>query len=194
MPQNRAEAEVSLRKRSSEEFGWGSVQLPLVNIWSLASAHAAGEDGQLDFFTRAYWRGQTGQWQMCRCIERGTWLLKKHLTPKYSPCHPKARVAYASSPIHTPVSLENEHIVLCRGGQFAEFNFTPSICLMNNNKLEGFTGFQQWAEIFINNRFSDLTWIWFCLDHLPLARPCTAQFYVAKLNQSLHIHLKGRKK
>lgn len=129
-----------------------------------------------------------------RALREGCGFLKNIWPPSTTPCHPEVRVAYASFPIHTPVSLENEHIVLCRGGQFAEFHFIPSICLMNNNKLEGFTGFQHWAEIFTNNRFSDLTWIWFCLDHLPLSCPCMAKFYVAKLNQSLHVYLKGRKK
>lgn len=106
---------------------------------------------------------------------------------------PELSMAYASPSIHTPVSLQNEHIVLCRGGQFAEFHFTPSICLMNNNEFEGFTGFQHWAEICIN-RFSDLAWFLFCLDHLPLACPCMAKFYASKLNQPLHFPLKDRNK
>ena len=106
---------------------------------------------------------------------------------------PEVSVAYTSHSIHTLVSLQNEHIVLCRGGQFPEFHFTPSICLMNNNEFEGFTGFQHWAEICIN-RFSDLAWFWFCLDRLPLACPCMGNFYAAKLNQPLHFPLKSRNK
>lgn len=83
----------------------------------------------------------------------GRGFFKKHLTL----CPPDASMAYTSPSIHTPLSLQNEHIVLCRGGQFAEFHFTSSICLMNNNEFEGFTGFQQWAENCFN-KFSDLTW------------------------------------
>lgn len=121
--------------------------------------------------------------------EKDMEFLKKTFDPPRP--SPKVSVAYASPSIHTLVSLQNEHIVLCRGGQFAEFHFTPSICLMNNNELEGFTGFQHWAEICIN-RFSDLTWSWFCMDLLPLACPCLAKFYAAKPNQPLHFPLKGR--
>lgn len=124
-------------------------------------------------------------------LREGHGLFKKHWTPPTLP--PEVSVAYTSPSIHTLVSLQNEHTVLCRGGQFAEFHFTPSICLMNNNEFEGFTGFQHWAEICIN-RFSDLACFWFCMDRLPLACPCMANFCAAKLNQPLHFPLKGRNK
>lgn len=104
----------------------------------LTALQAAGGNRRLAFVTSADWKEQTGHQCMCKC----TWKRVEDFLKAFALLPPDTSMVCTSPSNHTLLSLQNEHIVLCRGGQFAEFHFAPSICLMNNNDFEGFTGFQ----------------------------------------------------
>lgn len=166
--------------------------LALVNIWCPDTSAQSRWGWTGGLYHKCTGKGQAGQWCMCKCIERGTWIFEKHLTPWSSPWS-KYGLCFTFHP-YTGFPSKRTYCTLQRRTIcWISFHFTPSICLMNNNEFEGFTGSQHSAEICIN-RFSDLARLWFCLDHLPLACPCMANFYTSKLSQPFRFPIESRNK